>query len=458
MTECVRPLPGPARDYAFPAVERAKLENGMRIVVARMPRLPIVTVLALFDTGASADAPGREGLAMLTAAALGEGTRRLEGEALTGQFERLGTGFDAGADWDCTMAHLSVTPTRLAAAMQLLAEVLTEPAFRPRDVERLKSVRLADLLQQKVEPRGLADEEFAKAIFLSGSRYGIEDGGSEESVRELSGAWLLDYHAESLTPDALTLVFVGDVTVERAQQLSRDTMGAWRGSAKAARQADDATRRSGRRVLVVNKTDAPQSELRVGHRGVPRHHEDYFPIVVMNALLGGLFSSRINLNLRERNAYTYGARSAFEWRRSAGPFVVSTAVKTEVTAAATREILLEIERMRAEPVTADELSLAIDYLAGVFPLRFETTNAVASAIAVATTFELSEDYYTTYRDRIHDVSARDVLRVAGSHLHPEELLVLAVGNASEIRSSLELLNVGGVEVSEPTNTLRGNGA
>jgi len=451
MTEYPRPLPGPAREYSFPPVERAMLANGVRVVVARQSRLPIVTVLALFDSGASADAPGREGVALLTASALGEGTRRLEGEALTSQFERLGTGFDAGADWDSVIAHLSVTPERLGAAVALVAEVLTEPGFRSRDVERLKEVRCAELLQQRVEPRGLADDEFARALFVPDSRFAVQAGGSVSSVRSLSDAALRAYHAAALTPDSLTLVFAGDVTPEFALQLAAGALGSWRGHAAAATPATDRTVADARRVLIVNKPDAPQSELRVGHRGVPRRHEDYFPLVVMNALLGGLFSSRINLNLRERNAFTYGARSAFEWRRNAGPFVVSTAVKTEVTAAATKEILLEIDRMRSGPVSADELSLATDYLAGVFPLRFETTNAVANAIAVATAFQLPEDYYSTYRDRIRSLTTDDIERVAASHLHPNELLVVAVGNATEVQRSLELLEIGPVSVRGPHN-------
>ena len=176
-------------------------------------------------------------------------------------------------------------------------------------------------------------------------------------------------------------------------------MGGWHGAKPPDVRADDSVSSTGRQVHIVNKPGASQSELRVGHGGVPRSHPDYFAIVVMNALLGGLFSSRINLNLRERNAYTYGARSAFEWRRGAGPFMVSTAVKTEVSDAATREIVVEIERIREEKVGAGELSLATAYLDGVFPIRYETTNAVAQAIAIAQVHGLRDDYYTRYREQ-----------------------------------------------------------
>jgi len=202
-----------------------------------------------------------------------------------------------------------------------------------------------------------------------------------------------------------------------------------------------------RGVHVVAKADAPQTELRIGHVGLPRMHADHFPAVALNAILGGLFSSRINLNLREVHAYTYGAHSAFDWRRAAGPFVVGTAVKTEVTDAAVREILLEIDRIRESAVSTDELELATRYLGGVFPIRYETTGAVASALAMAKVYGLDDDYFRRYRARIAAVTAADVLAAARAHLHPEALQVLAVGDASAIEGPLQALQLGALVVT-----------
>jgi len=448
MTNTERPQPGKPRDYSFPSIDRATLPNGLRVAVAPMPRLPIVTVLALVDAGASCDAAGHEGAASLTVGALAEGTTRLDGTRLTEQFESLGTGLSSSGDWDDATAHIAVTPARLETAIALLGEVLTDPAFAARDVERLKAERLAELMQQQVEPRSLADDKFSEFLFVPESRYARPGGGSAASVRALDAAQLRAFHLARYAPGATTLVFAGDVDVRRAMQLADRAFGAWRGVAPSEGRVNDRDARRPREVHIVNKTGAPQSELRVGHRGVPRAHPDYFAIVVMNALLGGLFSSRINLNLRERNAFTYGARSTFEWRRGAGPFVVSTAVKTEVSDAATREILREIGKMREETVTADELSLATAYLDGVFPIRYETTNAVAQAIAIAQVHGLGDDYYTRYRERIRAVTAADVRRAAELYLHPEELLVLAVGDATAIRGPMEALGVGPVTVHD----------
>ena len=448
MTTAPRPASGAPRAYSFPAIERFVLSNGMRIAVAPMPRLPLVTVLALVDAGAACDTAGREGASALTIGALAEGTTRLDGATLTEQFEALGTGLSSAGDWDDATAHIAVTPARLETAISLLGEVVTAPAFAQKDVERLKAERIAELMQQQVEPRGLADDKFSEFLFVPGSRYALPEGGRMTSVRALDAAQLRAFHGARYVPGATTLVFAGDVTAERARQLAERAFGGWRGAAASVASVDDRAAENGRQVHIVNKAGAPQSELRVGHAGVPRSHPDYFPIVVMNALLGGLFSSRINLNLRERNAFTYGARSAFEWRRGAGPFVVSTAVKTEVSDAATREIVLEITKMREEKVSADELSLATAYLDGVFPIRYETTNAVAQAIAIAQVYGLRDDYYTRYRERIRAVTADDVLRAAQTFLHPDKLLVVAVGDAAAIRAPMEQLGAGTVHVHE----------
>jgi zinc protease len=448
MTSARKPQPGIPRDYSFPSIERSTLSNGMRIAVAPMPRLPLVTVLALVDAGASCDAAGREGTASLTISALAEGTTKLDGATLTERFESLGTGLSSSGDWDDATTHIAVTPERLEPAIALLGDVLISPAFARKDVERLKAERLAELMQQQVEPRGLADDKFAEFLFVPGSRYALPGGGGMTSVRALDAAQLRALHGARYAPGATTLVFAGDVTSARAVELAERAFGGWRGPMPPEVLVNDHVFSAGGQVHIVNKAGAPQSELRVGHGGVPRSHPDYFAIVVMNALLGGLFSSRINLNLRERNAFTYGARSMFEWRRGAGPFVVSTAVKTEVTDAATREILLEIGKMREGQVSADELSLATAYLDGVFPIRYETTNAVAQAIAIAQVYGLRDDYYTRYREQIRAVTAGDVLRAAQNFLHPERLLIIAVGDAAAIRAPMEQLGVGPVSLHE----------
>jgi zinc protease len=200
---------------------------------------------------------------------------------------------------------------------------------------------------------------------------------------------------------------------------------------------------------LIAKAEAAQAEIRLGHVGIPRKNPDYFPIVVMNSVLGGLFSSRINLNLREKHGYTYGASSYFDWRKNAGPFVVSTAVQSEVVGAAIRETLTEIDRMREEAISEEELSLATSYLAGVFPIRYETTGAIASALAALEVFELPDDFYDGYRDAIRAVSTTDVLEAARKYVDVNRLQIVVVGPKETVESQMEPLPFGDLSVREP---------
>ncbi|WKW13631.1 pitrilysin family protein [Pseudogemmatithrix spongiicola] len=452
MSVALRPAPGQVRSYRFPDTDEATLPNGLRVIVARMPRLPIVTVLALVDAGAVDDPEGREGLAALTARALAEGSGALDGAAIADRFEGWGTSFDASVDWDSTVARVTVTPSRLEAAFGLFAEVLRAPAFPAADVARKRDERLDDLTQLLAEPRGLADVRFTGTLF-AGARYGRPIGGSARSVPGLDAEMLRAFHRAHYGPRTTTLFFVGDITLDAAVALAERAMGDWASDARASRRAASAApqARETRRTRIITKADAPQSELRVGHVGIARGHPDYLAIVVMNAILGGLFSSRINLNLRERHAFTYGASSGFDARRAAGPFVVSTAVKSEVTDRAVQEILREIDALRAAPPSAAELSLATEYLAGVFPIRFETTAAVAGALAGATVHGLGADWFRTYRDRVQAVTDAEVHRVAREQLDPSRLLVLAVGDPTAIAAPLQALGHGDFAVLSATD-------
>lgn len=442
-----RPPAGAPRPYEFPAVHRATLANGLRLVVAPMPRLPLVTVLALVDAGAASEPAGREGIAALAARTLAEGADGLGGAEITARFERLGTAFDASADWDSSVARLTVTRSRVDEAFGLFASVLRGATFPEADVARRRDERLADIAQQLAEPRGLADERFAGFLYAGTSRYARAASGTADSVASLDAAAVRAFHADHYGPQATTLILVGDITPDEARGHAERCFGSWAGTARPASPMAVAATAAvpGRRVVVVEKTDAPQSELRVGHVGVARSHPDYLAIVVMNAILGGLFSSRINLNLREKHAFTYGASSGFDWRRGPGPFVVSTAVKSEVTARAVEEILREIHGLRAAAPAPSETALATDYLAGVFPIRYESTSAVAGALAGATMFGLPEDWFGRYRDRIRAITPAEVHAAARAHLDPERLLVLAVGDPTVIAAPLEALGLGAVE-------------
>jgi zinc protease len=439
-----KPTPGEAHPYAFPRFERQTLDNGMTLIVAPVHKLPLVTVVAVIEAGASCDPQGKEGLAGLVAQMLPEGTSTLDGEALALRFEGLGASIHTSADWDVATASLTVMSQRLEPALALFADMLTAPSFPARELERLKAERLADLMKLRTEPRGLADEMTSRFVYAPEARYSKPEAGSAVSVAGIGTRDVGELYSARYRPAAVTLVMAGDVTVAAATALAERVFGSWRGTIPGGQGIVDGAALTPRAVHLIAKPDAPQSELRIAHVGVPRTHPDYFRIVVMNALLGGLFSSRINLNLRERNAFTYGARSEYDWRRGAGPFVISTAVASNVTAAAAREALAEVERMRSEPVGNDELTLATSYLEGVFPIRYETTSAIAYAIATMAIYGLDESYFDTYRSNVASVTAQDVLEAARRHVLPERLRLIVVGDPAIVRAPLEAMDVGPV--------------
>jgi zinc protease len=441
------------------------------LIVATVAKLPLVSVAVIVDAGAVCDSAGNEGVARLAAKLMLEGTEKYDGAELTERFERLGASIDAEADWDEAALTMTVMSDRLPAAFDLLGEVLRTPSFPQREVDRLKAERQAELLQLRAEPRGLADELFTRFLYTPSSRYAqpdggdetsvarIErsrirtfyesryaqpDGGDETSVARIERSHIRSFYESRYVPAATTVIVVGDVTADRAEELAKSTLGGWSGSPPPRIVADASPSRPGRAVHIVAKTDAPQSELRIGHVGIPRNHPDYFAVNVMNAILGGLFNSRINLNLREAHGYTYGAFSVFDWRRQAGPFLVQTAVRSDITDAAAREVISEIDRIRADRVGEDELSLATSYLDGVFPIRFETTAAIAAALSVLVVHGLPEDYYDRYRERVRAVTREQILEAARRHLHPDALQLVAVGDPAVVRERLTSLDFGPV--------------
>jgi predicted Zn-dependent peptidase len=431
-----RPAPAAPRSYHFPRFEQRRLANGLRLVVAPVTKLPLITAVALVEAGATQEPVGKEGVATLTAQMLLEGAAGLDGAALADRFERIGASVEAYADWDVAAVTLSALCTRLPESLALVRDLLRAPTFPEREVARLRDERLAELLQQLAEPRGLADEQFSHALYEPNARYALPTDGTTSTVGALTASDVRAFYAERYQPAAVTLVFAGDVTMDQVVKLAEPLFGDWAGAPPTDRRSAPDAAQPGRLLRVVAKDDAPQSEVRVGHVGLPRSTPDYFDVMVMNAVLGGLFSSRINLNLRETHGYTYGAFSSFDWRRAAGPFVVNTAVKSDVTGDAVREILSEIERIRREAISEDELALATSYLDGVFPIRYETTGAIAGALASLIVHGLPEDYYDRYREHVRSVTTSGVLRAAREHLHPDRLRVLVVGDPAIVKAPL----------------------
>jgi zinc protease len=436
------PAPAPIRTFTFPSVSRHVLANGITLYVAERGALPLVTVRAVVDAGAAAEESGEEGLAWLTASALEGGTAQRTGEDLAWEMERLGAGMETYTTWDALTVEMTTRSDRVADALALLAEVLRQPAFPEREVERMRSEQLAEILRRRTEPRGLADDAAVRSIYDSRATYARPVIGNERQVEVFDAPAVARFHGRRFTPGNTAIVMTGAVDVGAAVAGVERAFGDWRGERTPAPVPTTDARVDKPTVFLVDRASAVQSELRIGHVGVARHDDDYYALLVLNTVIAGSFTSRLNMTLREKHGFTYGVRSQFTFRRAAGPFIIQTAVASDVTARAVKETLRELRDIREHGVTDDEVSAARDYLAGTLPLSMQTTEHIAARVAELHTFDLGTDYFENWRGRIAAVTPDDVTRVAREHLHTDRLAIVVVGNAAAVEPDLRDAGIG----------------
>lgn len=442
------PEPGPPGPFEFPGVRRGHLDNGLTVLAARHGGLPLVAVRVVVRGGGAADAIEQAGLAWLTTACLDTGTDRHDGPELALALERLGIQLEAHTHWDSVMLEASVPASRLDAALELLAEISRRAAFPADDLDRMRAEQLAALLQRRAEPRALADDAAIRFIFAESSRYAYPLVGTRTAIEALAREDAAGFHARWFAPPSVALVMAGAIDETEARTLAERHFGDWRGEATPLPRFSVAARTEAVRIDVVDRPGAVQSEIRVGHSGVPRSHPDQVPLLVMNTILGGAFTSRLNLNLRERHGFTYGARSAFGFRRNGGSFTIATAVGTDVTARAVEEITGEVRRMHDTGAADDEVANARDYLTGVMPLELQTAEDVADQLALLFVHDLPDDWHRAQREAIAALPPADVSRVAAAHLRPDGLSITVVGAADTIAEPLSALGLGPVNVHE----------
>ena len=445
-----RPTHGEPRPFQFPRFERQELANGLGLISVHLPGRALVSATLVLPSGAVDEPEAQAGVTSLMARTLTEGTKQHDAIGLTEAAERLGASLHAEAGWDGMSISIEVPAERLGTALGLVAEVATEPTFPAEDVDRLRDERLNDLLQAKADPRRRADDAFVTTIYAPGIAYGRPSAGTEETVPGLDAAALVALHGRRFDPAKMTLIIGGDLSAvgEDVRSIAESSFGAWARNPDAESPVTPrvAPARTDRIVRVIHRPGAVQTEIRVGHVGLPRLIPDFHAVSVMSAILGGLFNSRLNRKLREEKGYTYGAGAGFDLRRGAGPFAVRAAVNTEVTVPAIQDMLAELGTMCGSPPTRDELHAARDYLVGVFPLRFETPPAVVGAIAGLIIHGLPMDELDRYRPAIESVSSSDVESVASRNIRPDELAVVLVGDADAILPELEGAAIGPIVV------------
>jgi len=444
------PAPGVLRSFDFPTVERRTLSNGLDLRVARVARLPVASVRLFLRAGEGALAPERAGLSVLTADSLDGGTARRSGTELAEALERIGARLDASSGWEGTSIDLFCLADRLPEAMRLLAEQTREPSFPAEEVERAKGQHLAGLRQRLMDPGTLAGDAALGRYYAPGVPYARPLDGTVESTSRLGRDDLVAYARDNLRPASGGLIVVGDVEGSEVAALAEACLGAWTGSPAAVEDFVAKPASTARRVLVVDRPGSVQSEVRVGHVGAARGIPDYHALSVANLVLGGMFTSRLNLNLREKHGFTYGVRSGFAFRSRPGPFEVSTAVGNEQTAPAVREILAELQLMAEGGPTDEEVAAARDFAAGIFGLQLETSSQIGSRLTQLVVYGLPDGYYHRYRDDMKSVSVESAAEAAARHFRPAAAQIVVVGDAHTVAPPLEALGLGPVEV-RPAN-------
>ena len=416
----------------------------MGLRIAEHHRAPVLTLLLLMPAGSASDPPGAPGLAALTAALLDEGSSSRSAIEIHEALTRIGGHLTTDVGSDATVVGLTTLSGHLRPALELFLELVTRPRFDPEDVTRVRDLRLSRIGQMRRSPSAVADRVFLETLYGT-HPYGHLAIGNETALSALGPDDVVDFHRHRYRPSSWTLIAVGDVSSTKVRDEIEQVWGdaAADGGPEADAEALPELTPAGERLVFVARDGAVQSEIRLGHVGVSRSSPDYYALRVLNAVLGGQFVSRINMNLREDKGYTYGARTSFDCRVGRGPFSLQASVQTAATIDAVREAVREISEIRgARPPSGPELQLARASLTRGFPRSFETASQVARGGAQLALHQLPDDTFEQFVPRIMAVGADDVLQAASRHLHPEDLVTVVVGSRSDVFDGLSGLGFG----------------
>ncbi len=443
-----RPSPGAPAVVRFPAVVRRTLDRGLGVWVIPHNGVPLATITLLIERGTADDPPDRHGLVSFTADLLDEGAGARNAIELAEAFAAIGTHLDVDVGPDALALSVTGLARFVGPALALLADVVMRPRFEAADFARVKDLRINRLRQLSRSAATTADRAFISAIFQDHS-YGHGALGTTASLETIRLDEARDCWARLFGARSATLIVVGAVTPDEVVRQAREALGDWDGASDVVARPPAPRAPADPRVLLVDRPGAAQAELRVGHLAPPRATPDFHALVTLNAVVGGQFTSRINRRLREEKGVTYGARTAFEFRRVGGMFSCDSSVDATATADAVGDILAELEQIRVETVPPGELERAKASLTRGYVRNFETAAHLARAAAQMKTLDLPDDAFDTFVPRIETVSAADVQRVAGAHVRPADATIVVVAEADRVRAPLEALGRRLSEVTSP---------
>lgn len=445
------PPPDGAVQFVAPAIAEAKLKSGLRVLIVERHDLPIVSAHVVVSVGAGDVPDARPGLMSFLGTMLEQGTKKRSALQLSDDFDAIGAHHDAWVDWDSAGVSVRVLSDRLDAGLELMADVALAPTFPEAEIERLRARRLTAIQAEKSSPGTIASNTTAAALFGRGHPYGHSVTGEEADVKKLTRAEIVRVYDRLFSPQNAALVVAGDVTAATLLPKLEAAFGAWKAKPGAfTRRPPKAPARAAtdKRVVFVDRPGA-QSQIRLVRLGVPHSVEDREAFVVANAILGGMFSSRVNMNLREKHSYTYGARSYFAMRHGAGPFFVAAAVFADKTGPAIAETLKELDGLRRDGPTEGELALAKESIRLAMPGRFEGVSDVADAVSDLVVHDLPLDEYEKRSARIDAVTAEDVRRVARAYFSGDAMTIVVVGDRATVLPQLAELGLGAIDERDP---------
>ena len=435
-----------------PQISTRELSNGLKIVVLEQHELPLVDVILQVRSGGESDPAGKTGTAALVATMLTEGTTNRTALQIADQAAYLGIQLNATSGWEQSNVSLHTPTAQLDSALALFGDVTLRPNFPTADLERVRKVRLTSLQQLRDRAPAIADRAFASAVFGEQHPYGRPLAGTEASLAAITRDDVQRFYTTNYRPNNATLLVVGDVRPDDVERRARELFGTWeRGTVPAPATGTSAGAKS-TTVVIVDKPGAAQSSFRLGGVGAPRSTSDYFPLQVMNTMLGGAYTSRLNLNLRETHGYTYGAGSGFGLRRSAGPFIASAEVVTAKTDSALIEFLKELRAIR-DTVPSDELAKAKRYLQLGLPSNFETTQGIASEFLPLIAYGIPLDFFASAVQQYGAVTQADVQRVARQYVNPDRLTIVVVGDRKVIEPGIRALKPGEIVIRDIRDVL-----
>ncbi len=448
------PKGGPARAPVLPVPQTFALPNGLKVFHLQRPNLPIVSAQLVVDAGLAGGNPSLPGISDFTAAMLEEGTSSRTSQQISDALERLGAGYAAQTQRDTTSLQVDALARNFPDALALLADIAQHPSFPADEIERQRKARLSTIAEAREHGSAIADVAFARALYGSAHPYGSSAVGTEASVERIGEADLRGFWQRRFRPDKSALIVVGAIDAASLKALVEQQWGGWQPtSAASANAPPPAPSTAAARVIVVDLPDAPQTELRIGRIGTVRTTPDFPALQVLNEAFGGAYSSRLNLDLREDKGYTYGIGSRFRYGRMPSPFAIRTAVRSDVSAPAVEEIFVQLKRINAAPLGADELKRARGSLTQSLPGAFETNEATAGSFADLFAYGLPLDYYRKLPAQFNAVGAQWLNALAHRYLDPAGMVVIAVGDRKTLETSLQKLELGPLEVWPISGTL-----